>query len=373
MAATDVNDGRPAAAARVKRAGPIALLAVVATALACGPAEARAKRTLAPPSVDAKVTRGGRVPDRVLSGSAATGRAATAGTRAFKTADGYTIAVQVSSAYAADTSAVQRYVDFLGSLPHGSELGTLRLVVATPSEVAAACGDTEGVVLACYAPSQRTMVVPGEQPANTGLSVEYIVAHEYAHHVAASRDNAPFDALDWGPKYWASYEHVCAGVAAKRYFPGDEGTKYLSNPGENWAEVYAHLVYPSVPWTYDPSLQPNTAAFAAARRDVTAPWTGRRTKRFKGSLSAGSKSRSFRFELTLDGSLSLRVAGPRRANYDLAVYAGGRKQGSTSASKASDALTFSTACLTKSSEIVTVRVLRRSGSGAFSLSAKYAG
>jgi hypothetical protein len=49
----------------------------------------------------------------------------------------------------------------------------------------------------------------------------------------------------FGPKRWATYEQVCAGVLSRpqRYFPGDQARNYVRNPGENWAEAYAQFQY----------------------------------------------------------------------------------------------------------------------------------
>src|SRR4051812_33166337 len=155
---------------------------------------------------------------------------------AYRTADGLTVSVQFSRSYDPDPEVAQSYVDFLTSLPHGAELGRLRVYIATPNEVRKACGGVAGT-LACYDPSADTMTVPGEQIADdgSGVTTSYVVAHEYGHHVATHRSNPPFLALNWGPKRWASQELVCINVIRGRLFPGDEGERYLANPGEAWA------------------------------------------------------------------------------------------------------------------------------------------
>ena len=291
----------------------------------------------------------------------------------YTTADGTSILVDVSPTYRSDAAAVQEFVDFLGRLPHGSELGKLKLYIATPEEVSSLCGGSEGT-LACYAQSQNVMIAPGEQPSGTSLSVGYIVAHEYGHHIAAHRDNAPFPAGDYGPKRWASYELVCEGVAAKRFFPGEEGSHYASNPGEAWAETYAHLTYPKVDWVFDPRFKPTGGSLAAARADVLDPWTKRVAKRFTGTLQAGEKAKDFHLRLTLDGSFSVALAGPRSANFDFGLIADGREQGTTNAAGSDDTLSFNVACRSKrSGGQVTLRMRRRSGSGPFTLTAKYPG
>jgi hypothetical protein len=346
---------------------PVLVLLAALLALLLTPGIAGA-RTLEPPVFGSPGT--GPMRDTTL---AATPRATTAAAKRYRTADGNQILVDVSPAYRADDGAIRQYVDFLGRVPHGSELSKLKLYIATPDEVEQLCGGSEGT-LACYAPRTDLMIAPGEQPPGVNLSVGYIVAHEYGHHVAAHRDNSPFPAEDYGPKYWASQELVCAGVKAKRFFPGDEGANYTSNPGEAWAETYAHLVYPDVEWMFNPLLAPTTASLAAARRDVLDPWKGRRTKTFRGRLAAGEKAKDVRFRMTLDGSLSVALSGPKTANFDIGLIADGREQGTSRAPGSRDALSFKVACRTKTTGgQVTVRVRRRSGRGPFTVTAKYPG
>jgi hypothetical protein len=348
-----------------------ALAALTAAALACTPAQAAARRTLQPPTPGTQVSGAGPVPDRVVGGSPGEPTAKAAATQVYTTSDGYTIRVSLSPTYVNDTSAVQKFVDFLGSLPHGSELGRLSLTIATPAQVGILCGSSKAA--ACYFPSEATMVVPGEQPPATSLPLAFLIAHEYGHQIANYRSNSPWDAEEWGPKYWTSYERVCAGVARNRYFPGNEGSRYLSNPGEAWAEAYAHITYPNVRWDFNPSLEPGAGAYDAARRDVLTPWKRRATQRFDGTLSSSRDVRSFRFKITLDGSLSARVSGPSGANYDLALYLGSKRIGSTRSRGARDRLTVKRACRTSATASVKVRVIRRTGSGPFTVTAKYAG
>ena len=65
--------------------------------------------------------------------------------------------------------------------------------------------------------------------------------------------------------------HVDEGrraIAVRLLAPGDEHQFYRSNPGEGWAETYAHLKYPDVQWDFNPLMAPDATAYAAARRDV---------------------------------------------------------------------------------------------------------
>jgi len=75
---------------------------------------------------------------------------------------------------------------------------------------------------------------PGRAASTVGVPLEQILAHEYGHHVSANRSNPPWQAVDWGPKRWATYLGVCPHAVRGEMFPGDEGAAYELNPGEGW-------------------------------------------------------------------------------------------------------------------------------------------
>jgi hypothetical protein len=305
--------------------------------------------------------------DRVLTGKVPAHAAqAPAGTTArYPTADGQTIQVT-----AADPAIAQRYATLVGTFPHGAELSALRMRVVPAADVDEDCGGDDGDgILACYGASDQTMIVPDSQASGSTVSVDYVIAHEYGHHIAAHRSNAPLEALDFGPKRWSSYELVCSNTIDGRLAPGDEGANYLSNPGEAWAESYARLIYPNEAWRFTPILAPSKGSALAAMADVVQPWTKRVSQTFNGN---GTKT--FKLPITLDGAFTLQLAGPARANYDLIVRSGGKVVDRTTRSDSEDRINYRIACRDRRTETLRITVIKRSGPGGpYTLTAKYAG
>jgi hypothetical protein len=316
--------------------------------------------------------------ERVFTSSARTAHAAISGKwYSYPTKDGKTVVAAISDNYGnqLNTHVVQSYVDFLDSLQHGTELSRLRIYIAPPDEVLAECGGAEGT-LACYDSRTQIMVVPGEEPntGSSGVTLSYVVAHEYGHHIAASRSNEPFSAFRTGPKHWSSYELVCDRALKGLLAPGNEAELYGSNPGEGWAETYAQLKYPDVAWQFNPIMKPDAAAFDAARKDVLTPWTGAARKVFKGTFGKrGSTTKRYSFDLTLDGRLKMQLKGPRKSDYNLVITANGRDEGRTSKVGSRDTVSYEAACRQEQVEHVTVVVKRIKGRGPFTLRVTYAG
>jgi hypothetical protein len=357
------------------RRSVLALAAVLAVVTLCA-APAGATERIQPLKASARPAAGAGslfFRDRVIRRTPRAGAAAFTGgdTRSYLTIDGLPVEVTTSRSVSGNA---QSYVDFLSSRVHGDELTLLRVFIGTQSEVNSACGGGSGV-LACYSRGERRMYVPDRDPANGGpFTRDYAVTHEYGHHIASYRSNFPFPALNWGAKRWASYEHVCARVSSRQLYPGNQGEHYLEDPGEGFADTYAHLHYPAVVWQFSPLMRPDAGAFEALRRDVVDPWRIPVRRTSTGALSAGRRAAQMPVVATLDGQLAARLQSPRGAKFDLELRNHGRllqRVGGSASSKRANVLI----CRGLSSAIgsATVRAVRRSGSGPFTLTVDYPG
>jgi hypothetical protein len=106
---------------------------------------------------------------------------------------------------------------------------------------------------------------------------------------------------------------------------------------------------------------------------VLTPWTGPRTTTFRGALGPSATRRSFRIRLHLDGAARFRLHGPARANYDLRISSGAGSLTTTHAAGSRDRVGSPAICRVASADTVTITVLRRTGSGPFTLTTRYAG
>ena len=292
----------------MQNASKLIFLAVVAAAIALpgGVSEAGGATTI----------RSGRLDAHALRRLAAI---AWDGGR-YTAASGESVRVFVSPAYGADSDVGQHWADFFASLVHGSELGLLTAYIAPLDEVQEMCGG--GEVLGCY--WGQKLVAVGD--AVDGLDARSIATHEYGHHVAWNRVNAPWVAEDRGTKRWASAMNICARVQTGTAFPGDEGSAYTLNPGEAFAESYRVLneTQAGLPFTWpivDPSFRPDANALQALREDVVHPWTAPTTKTVRARFARGRHTWTLKLATPLDGELSVRLA---QGSDDLSLLADGR-------------------------------------------------
>jgi hypothetical protein len=347
------------------------LLVVVAAALAAAAtaAEATPATTRLQSPSRSEIGRAGTITDATLSpaGAARVARSASWG-GVYTTPSGELVKVYASNAYPQDPAVGQRWADFFASLVHGSELATITAYLAPLNEVQGLCG---AQALACYSPRDALLVAPGDDPyADT--SAEAIVTHEYGHHVANNRNNAPWDAEDWGAKRWASYMQVCAKTKQSTYFPGSETLpNYRVNPGEGWAEAYRVLNQRKAgviesPWEIVVrAFYPDDTALAKLEQDVVAPWTAPTAESRSGSVTRKTRIRSYTVATPLDGTMRVSLRGPRTARLTLDLFSGTTRIGH--AVKAASATSTSTSLTVCGQRSVGVRVTRTAGAGAFAL------
>jgi hypothetical protein len=285
-----------------------------------------------------------------------------------------TVTIYTSNAFTRDISVNQSWATFFATIPHGSELSSLTVMIESIDQITADCGSTAD---SCYDPNSNTMNLVGVTPLD-GSDMEQIAAHEYGHHIATNRLNPPWDPVTWGPKYWASAQRVCShstGLARKMY-PGDEGSHYEDNPAEIWAETYRVIASRQAGLTDEGWLILNDAwnpklpghqtdlLLGAGLRDVTSPWTTARTGGISGSFArTGQQSTTVRIPLSLDGtvSASASTSGGLRVQVKLL-----KSTGATAATGISSTTSKATyrAC---SQPFVTARIARISGTGRWAL------
>jgi hypothetical protein len=244
----------------------------------------------------------------------------------YGTATGESVRVLTSPLYPQADAVNQKWADFLATLVHGPELAELTLVLAPTGQVQQTCGLG---AYACYNFETSTIVASNDRIGD-GPTPEAVIAHEYGHHIASRRENAPWNAESWGTKRWATAMGICPKVRAGKLHPGDERVNYLLNPGEAFAESYrilneTALHLPPTPWTIlDPSLQPTQAALDALRLDVTTPWVAPADRVFTGRFtrSGPRADRSYIVRTPLDGKVTVALSAP--AGTSFRVLIGGR-------------------------------------------------
>jgi hypothetical protein len=271
--------------------------------------------------------------DAPSAGSARISATATASRYPIADGSGASVEIAVTEACLASCTAVDPYsiAGFLGTLVHGPEMNLLEVQLDTPSQLEFDCGFG---AQACYYGGENRMVISGnDTPAPDGASREFVIAHEYGHHVARHRESpSPFPAaLDWGTPRWSSYEQICRLRRARLVFPNSFGVHYFRDPGEAFAEAFAVARFPrgGLRWRWPEALRPDAAAMRAIREDTLRPWLGRRAFQLAGRLPPGRRGTTVKaFRTPLDGTVSLWPNGRRRLGLSLLNRAGRVLRGS---------------------------------------------
>jgi hypothetical protein len=281
-------------------------------------------------------------------------------------ADGDSVLVYVSDAYAGEPNTPERWANFFAGLVHGTELSSVSVYVTTPDDLAQRCGPD---AVGCFSPAR--IVIPGE-PMGTATPEE-IARHEYGHHVALTRSNPPWTAWDWGTKRWATYLGICARANAGTVFPGNEDWGYRLNPGEGLAESYralneSKLGATTFTWTLvDGSFYPDETALRLLEKDVLVPWTSPTVTSIRVRFTPTGKSTWSRVvALPLDGTVEVTATTrvPSTSEVTLRSADGTRQLGRAIVVNGRPGKLTYTACGARS---VLVRVVRRTQPGIVTL------
>jgi hypothetical protein len=283
---------------------------------------------------------------------------------------GETVVIAVTAACEVSCAAAdpQQIANTLGSFVHGPEMELLTVQLDAPSQIESDCGYG---AQACYYGAENKIVLSGDGgAAPDGASREFVLAHEYGHHVARHRESPPPfpPAIDWGTARWSSYEQVCQRSRAGALFPGNEGLHYFRDPGEAFAESFARLHFPDggVPWRWLATLEPDAEALEAIREDTLNPWLGRTPLKLRGRVPRRRDGPVVRtFGTPIDGTISLRPANRSHFDLDLLNPLGNLLRSSRNGLSLGHRLNF-TVC-GQSQLRVAIRPSSRAASGPFTL------
>lgn len=336
----------------------VVLLAVLAVPAGAGAA-------VAPPTRASTYAYGARGSSAAVAAKLAQAPAGFTG-GAITASDGEQVEIFVQNELAAaDPSLAPRWADMLTGLVHGPEISSVSIFVATLARVQQTCGRE---ALGCYA-NDRLIAMADDQP---DIPARAVLTHEYGHHVAQSSDNAPWKAVDWGPKRWSTAVGVCSRTASGELAPGDEGSRYTLNPGEAFAEDYRLLNerrqgLPETFWgVVDRRFYPDQAVLDAVALDVTSPWAGPTTSTLTSSFTGRATGRGFRVGTPLDGAFQVTLTSPASSRFTLRLVdpASGREIGVSSGAARVKSLETSVC----GQRTLQVQVKRVRGAGVFTLS-----
>lgn len=234
-------------------------------------------------------------------------------------AGGMAIRIFASPKFEPNPVLDQAWAAFFAGLPQAGDAASMVVYFVTPPEMTAICSSRAA---ACYSPSDNLMILTGDSTAVDNTPIEEVAAHEFAHHIANRRSNDPWRAVDWGPKRWATEAGICPGVLAKRFFPGNQGSRYAKDPGEGWAETYrVSAGGDASSWEIvDSVFFPRAGAREAALLDAREPWAGNTKQSWTTKVSGGAPpTRKFQIRTPLDGRFEVRSASSPGLNIDLFI------------------------------------------------------
>lgn len=162
----------------------------------------------------------------VLAAAVATPAVARAATVLARDANGRQITFDVR----VPDANVAWYTSLLASTPHGNEISTVTIRIASRSEVVSTCGSD---AVACY--GGRVIVVPN----GTDRQTAHAVIHEYGHHLDSAWAVAGAREPNGTPVWWANRgiaALLAAGSVAYDYSLGWE-----RSIGEIFAEDYTWI------------------------------------------------------------------------------------------------------------------------------------
>ena len=292
---------------------------------------------------------------------------------------GRTITFDVS----AQGADVAGYTAVLDGLQHGAEISDVTVTIVPQSSIATECGAGAD---ACYRWSSRggaVMFVPDLPPAQVRGSL----AHEYGHHVDATRPHLPgAKGLDGTAGWWEArgmaallaegrvawdyslgWDHSIAEIFAEDYkltnIPGETSQiRWLGPPsaavsGAIRADLAGATVTP-VPPAQAP-LPPPTATGPASEPATTG--TGaRKVIRSSGRLAPGRRSR-VRFSVTSPSRMAVNVKGVTGGRVRAVLRCNGKPVGGAAARRGRPA-TVRAARVASGACLVTLRAVGASSS-----------
>jgi len=268
------------------------------------------------------VTARGRIHDRTFQGPLAReSSAAPLRVQSFLDSAGNSIVIGTSIT----DLDLASFASILAGTIHGEEINKLRVLIVLPDQVGPECGGEQGVVACYYADDPNRLysgqiVIPSAHP-----DLHHAIVHEYGHHMDNQLANfGHLGGCDYGQdgsRRWFFVRDAYDDLT--RHSGCTRQVAYGKLLGEVFAEDF--VAYNGIDEWFTSDFPPPTARMLDAMdADIKRPFTPRR-RHFRGSMLAGYYRGRW---LTFDAPvfLTLRLRGPRRADFDLSLMAQGRRR-----------------------------------------------